>query len=1383
MMEKKIIGFNDAGKTDQLSAALDDLQPSQLTDMLNNLILKGRGDPLAFLQAVFQGSPSTETSGVERLLLVYQHLLKILHKNEINTKMASNLVGLMMLEADSLPGTVLVELASRFVESIKEGTLQGGKALELFPKLLSVLSVQETVVHGENSMKGSEYKSHVLNKVCSCKWNPQSVLHLAAMFRDVPLTQDELKFVLEKVLRGMRDLDLQDLPALVYQLLLLAAKGHKRLVLEGITDFFIDQDNLHRSRGNQESEDLMCEYSGVETLRHTEGTSILHIVVSVKQDQELGREFVKYLKASQLSCPTRALAPFNLALALSTAQLHRFEDQIFDFLKSTILRCFKDTDRQQQSYLVREITQERLNIEHMVLETVSNSVYGWDHVIQSLVQLGFTLMDSFGPKAVFGRIEPTSPTTQLTPARQSCRLGARLLINTFKAHEVVRHEILDQIFNRVTIKATSPVSHYLELLADTVKSAPQLLLESVPKVREAFDYLSFLPPSSAEGLLKAIQPLLKLSMSLKDSLILVLRKAMFSKQLDSRKIGVMGFLMILKHFKVLGGLVASQSSQTFSLSQIQVDVHKPYNAASNEALCLEILGNLRRCCTQQADVRLQLYEGLYEVLCHNSKLQAPVLDMLLNQIKRYYESDSDMTPPLKLDPCILAQGESVYLAEPMGHLLGCIQQCVVKTREFQNQAGGEDDDEDEDCVTALTELEELLTSLTTRMIACEMEDFELDKSADFSLASSVGVKNNIYAILVLGAYEVLMEYTFTAGQFSVSSCEQVLKLYDNYHKLSDVLKEKTTAGAGKKVRPAAGKSPHSLLSLPFVVNILKALISDTSTVHGDSLAVLRGCPEFLQYITSVALQKVQQIADKGTCDGAAGIGKERLLSHCYSLARLLMTYYTENQILTEEHKKERKKNVCSQSLEGLVGIMSYVGSLGQTPLCQCLCNIEKDCEGEEVRVSNKPDKIHTHIKALQRLIANILAAEDEAQSWKELISLLTIITQLTKHLPTNSPNYEQVHSWVNKICTDQSIDDMAACKHLLGTLLSLTQQMKNLPLLLRDLAQDIHSQLGDTDQEVEVEDKTHMALVTHRTAPTVLLMVLSSTDRELDDIDWCLTWMKADILSKHRQEDDNMSQALTQRENHEKTTCIRLGHLVTGYHELVQTAVPYGACVEAILKTLTRYYTTITNYVKYYLSLYANKIGHLTARFEKLVKLVGRELTQNVYPFITYIQTCEHEHMQQAVDKVKKDKKKTGAAVQAGKNRAMKQTKTIPNLIYAIEQFERFIIQLGKKSKVNLMDYMKVSTSRDFRINVAAVQAVMEDESDEDEEEMEQEGEAGGEQEEGGQNGEASESEGSDEENHAPHNTNPADEDEAAPPTKKSKLGRAAGRGKRKTAN
>ncbi len=50
------------------------------------------------------------------------------------------------------------------------------------------------------------------------------MIHLAAMFKDVPMTSDELGFVLDKILRLLNDVDMQELPPLVYQLLLLAAK-------------------------------------------------------------------------------------------------------------------------------------------------------------------------------------------------------------------------------------------------------------------------------------------------------------------------------------------------------------------------------------------------------------------------------------------------------------------------------------------------------------------------------------------------------------------------------------------------------------------------------------------------------------------------------------------------------------------------------------------------------------------------------------------------------------------------------------------------------------------------------------------------------------------------------------------------------------------------------------------------------------------------------------------------------------------------------------------------------------------------------------------------------------------------------------------------------
>lgn len=53
------------------------------------------------------------------------------------------------------------------------------------------------------------------------------------------------------------------------------------------------------------SEDLLeGDNASIETLRQTEGTIILHINFAISMDQELGREFIKFLKvgSNSLSC-------------------------------------------------------------------------------------------------------------------------------------------------------------------------------------------------------------------------------------------------------------------------------------------------------------------------------------------------------------------------------------------------------------------------------------------------------------------------------------------------------------------------------------------------------------------------------------------------------------------------------------------------------------------------------------------------------------------------------------------------------------------------------------------------------------------------------------------------------------------------------------------------------------------------------------------------------------------------------------------------------------------------------------------------------------------------------------------------------------------------
>lgn len=169
-------------------------------------------------------------------------------------------------------------------------------------------------------------------------------------------------------------------------------------------------------------------------------------------------------------------------------------------------------------------------------------------------------MDSFGPKpGPFGKTVEGSATVARTPAQLACNLGRRVLLQGFKVvlfnvqgitiictikneiktitrthfqmHEPIRGEILEQVLNRLVTKTASPVSHYLgkpqlkseshcfhgiffltvfssvlaDLFSDIVISAPMMLLESSARLTETFDHLSYLPLTTVQGLLKAIQ--------------------------------------------------------------------------------------------------------------------------------------------------------------------------------------------------------------------------------------------------------------------------------------------------------------------------------------------------------------------------------------------------------------------------------------------------------------------------------------------------------------------------------------------------------------------------------------------------------------------------------------------------------------------------------------------------------------------------------------------------------------------------------------------------------------------------------------------------------------------------------------------------------------
>ena len=110
---------------------------------------------------------------------------------------------------------------------------------------------------------------------------------------------------------------------------------------------------------------------------------------------------------------------------------------------------------------------------------------------------------------------------------------------------------------------------------------------------------------------------------------------------------------MLKHFKINSGLLSNTSTQQIlsqssaGLSQVVADVHGG-KSGTHEALCLELLGVLKRGLTQQAGVRMSLYQGFYDVILKNPELCPKVLQMFYQHAARHGLFNTDAICPIDI---------------------------------------------------------------------------------------------------------------------------------------------------------------------------------------------------------------------------------------------------------------------------------------------------------------------------------------------------------------------------------------------------------------------------------------------------------------------------------------------------------------------------------------------------------------------------------------------------------------------------------------------------------------------------------------------------------------------------------------------------------------
>jgi hypothetical protein len=83
-----------------------------------------------------------------------------------------------------------------------------------------------------------------------------------------------------------------------------------------------------------------------------------------------------------------------------------------------------------------------------------------------------------------------------------------------------------------------------------------------------------------------------------------------------------------------------------------------------ETSCLEIFFSLRRCLTQQAEIRSKLYQSCFNLVSQNITLIGPTLNLLLTKLDEYLVFE-DPNIFINLKICFNFENDALNILEPI----------------------------------------------------------------------------------------------------------------------------------------------------------------------------------------------------------------------------------------------------------------------------------------------------------------------------------------------------------------------------------------------------------------------------------------------------------------------------------------------------------------------------------------------------------------------------------------------------------------------------------------------------------------------------------------------------------------------------------------------
>eukprot|EP00043_Microstomoeca_roanoka_P019068 m.208934 g.208934 ORF g.208934 m.208934 type:complete len:1338 (+) comp16934_c0_seq2:374-4387(+) len=1149
-------------------------------------------------------------------------LMQLIEDPDMHTTLCSDLLDVLMIGIDALNGDGLTAVCMKMLlcfqspgsvadpptpsaspspsnrrnsvaalasPSSKHGT---GKVFELLPKALSRLETLDSL--SGQLETGNAFKSFFLNRLCNLAWPTHCILPIADAFKMVNFSEDQSKFAFSKLVRSLQDLAPEEVPPLVYQLLLLSGKGHRQVILKGIISFCTEQSNAAANGDDRYRSSVM----------QTQGTVLMHISFAVKQDQELGKELLKIIRGDS------ELSSFTVAAALCLLSVPRFEQNVQTVFKTILSKYETSSQRLCRAVWLAPYRQLCIDPQHVFSAVVDNTGEGWDYITAPLLRLALFFLDSSKMKE--------GETLQV-------RIACDVLDKSFGMHPSVRAFVIDEIISRIITRSSPNSEAYLELFSRIIQNHVLSLKQYAEKLRDVLDYLVFLPAQQSVAILKALMPLVAASDRLHEAAMLVLRKALFNRSLDARLMAVHGFFELLEHF-------------------------------DDPALWSEICTSLRRCFSQQLEVRALLYEKCVRVAPNRSAL-APVLADLLDH-QRTHLMPKAMTstssgPPFSMATVVLDKVETNHQADSIGGLLNAMHSLSQFYETLETHV----------------HFKPFLSSFVDRLIKSDLEDFEIDKAADFSDASGPPSRNLAAAYVLIEAYDACLNI-LSQEDLTLERCQQLVTIIRKRQSISDMLKE------GHRKRK---DTDRCLVSSTCLITLLNFILISDDADQAASRAILTSKVHLVRFL----LEACQHYMTKEpTSTGACQLTSILLRESARSVDRSPLRKLYEDR----KNKGRQLRHLCFQQV--LSNLREHAKA-EPTKRMEYLTQLTNELNEEEEWQNGNSPQIRSQALMLswaERAVASCLRDVEDMKIIPTLIEMCVLL--VTSFSQNDISLAAKLHTFLYKLCeSGKDIEDMAVVKAACQQLL----EADNYGDVALKLTADCQVYLGCLEEEEDEHpsQELHFTIMSKKVCESsvIPLLIMEDVEKRIDDLIFALEQLTHLVkISKTGITQD--TEASQSELPNDEPIYDRLLKIMRITDELLQTVLEKKPTWNRLFKTCRRLYDTLSNACKLMLLYFqTHKDVHVPDIFQKIVHFSSKSLSQHVYTAINFVNE--------------------DAELNNAKKLSSADAKLIPNLVYAIEQYEKFIIMVEKKAHLNLLKHMKRSTARDFRISAQAVQEAM----------------------------------------------------------------------------